>query len=65
MTFYQRKPNRIPNYNYASNNYYFVTICTHEKQCIFGTVEKLNSLGLMTENALNCKVNGSVPSAHE
>ena len=31
----QRKSARIPKYNYASHNYYFITICTHEKKCLF------------------------------
>ena len=43
--FASRKPTRIPNYDYSQNNYYFITICTHEKKCIFGTVEQLNPLG--------------------
>lgn len=45
MTYYSRKPTRIPGFNYASENYYFITICTHEKKCIFGKPQKLNTLG--------------------
>ena len=41
----ERKPTRIPGYDYATPNYYFVTICAHEKQCLFGTVEQLNGYG--------------------
>ena len=33
-----RQTIRLKNYNYAANGYYFVTICTHEKQCYFGDV---------------------------
>lgn len=33
-----RKSIRLKNYNYAANGYYFVTICTHKKQCFFGNV---------------------------
>lgn len=33
-----RKYTRLKNYNYAANGYYFVTICTHQKQCFFGNV---------------------------
>ncbi len=40
-----RKPTRIRNFDYASKQYYFVTFCTHEKQCIFGSTEELNVLG--------------------
>ena len=35
MTFATRKPTRIPGYDYSANNYYFVTICTHEKAVLF------------------------------
>ena len=41
----KRKPTRIPNYDYATPNYYFVTICCHEKACIFGSVDQLNRYG--------------------
>ncbi len=37
---YGRKSIRFKNYNYAANGYYFVTICTHKKQCFFGNVIK-------------------------
>jgi len=33
-----RQSIRLKNYNYATNGYYFVTICTHEKYCFFGDV---------------------------
>ena len=41
----ERKATRIHGYDYATPNYYFITICTHEKQCLFGTVEQLNGYG--------------------
>ena len=47
MTFYSRKSPRIPNYDYSSENYYFITICAHEKRCIFGSVNALNTIGLI------------------
>lgn len=34
-----RKRNRIRNYDYSENGYYFVTICTHGKIFYFGQVE--------------------------
>lgn len=40
-----RKPTRLPNYDYSTDNYYFVTICTYEKKCIFGSPDKLNIMG--------------------
>ena len=45
MAFYSRKPTRIPGYDYSSQNYYFITICTHEKKCIFGMAGKPNLWG--------------------
>ena len=45
MEFYSRKPTRIPGYDYSSQNYYFVTICTHGKECIFGSVGNRNKWG--------------------
>ncbi len=42
MTLYKKKYRvesiRLPNYDYSSNGYYFVTICTHEKFCFFGRI---------------------------
>lgn len=29
---------RLPHYNYASSGAYFLTLCTHNKKCLFGTV---------------------------
>ncbi len=43
--FLVRKPARIPGYDYSKENYYFITICTHEKKCIFGNADDLNSFG--------------------
>lgn len=43
--FYSRKSPRIPGYNYTENNYYFITVCTHEKKCIFGTPKNLSFSG--------------------
>ena len=31
---------RLPNYDYSSNGYYFVTICTRKKFCYFGQISK-------------------------
>ena len=45
MIFPQRKSPRIPGYDYAKANYYFITICTYEKKCIFGKPWLLNGFG--------------------
>lgn len=47
-----RKHTRIPNYNYASHNYYFVTVCTHHKKCIFGQPNSLNQYGIIAKRFL-------------
>ncbi len=44
-----RKSPRIKYYDYSSENYYFVTICTRDKKCIFGQPDQLNELGRIAE----------------
>lgn len=34
MDLPQRKPNRLPNFDYSMPGAYFITICTKDKQCI-------------------------------
>ena len=43
--FPNRKSPRIPGYDYATPNYYFITICTHDKKCLFWSKGKLNTFG--------------------
>lgn len=45
-----RKSPRIPNYSYSGENYYFITICTHEKKCVFGLPEKRTALGILAQS---------------
>ena len=52
MDLPKRKSPRIPGYDYSSVNYYFITICTHEKRCIFGNPEELNWMGRCAEDCL-------------
>ena len=49
MSFYNRKRVRLQNFDYSSQNYYFITICTNEKKCIFGQPDRLNALGKIAE----------------
>jgi REP element-mobilizing transposase RayT len=48
-----RKKLRLSSYNYFQTNRYFITICTHNKECIFGVVGgqtvQLSPLGLLVE----------------
>jgi len=49
-----RKYNRLPDYDYTSPAYYFVTICTKNKQCYFGEVKEeemaLNEFGKIVQS---------------
>jgi len=40
----KRKPNRLRDYDYSQDGYYFVTICTKDRKEFFGRVkeEKMN-----------------------
>ena len=49
MSYYTRKSPRIPNYDYSTQNYYFITICTQNRKCIFGNVSCLNQIGKIAE----------------
>ncbi len=44
-----RRSIRLPNYDYSRSGIYFVTICTHQKQCLFGEIDRgtmfLNQIG--------------------
>lgn len=52
MEHFNRKSARIPGYDYATENYYFITICTYEKKCIFGQAGNLNGRGKIAEELL-------------
>lgn len=56
MRLPQRKPQRLKNYDYSLNGYYFITICTHNKQHLFGKIlgdqMLLNELGKIVEQEL-------------
>lgn len=45
-----RKSPRIPGYDYSTPNYYFITICTYNKSCIFGNPTELNRFGKIAED---------------
>lgn len=52
MDLPKRKSPRIPGYDYSSVNFYFITICTSEKKCIFGNKGILNWMGKTAEENL-------------
>lgn len=34
----ERKQTRLKDYDYSQNGYYFITICTHNRQNLFGEI---------------------------
>ena len=48
----KRKHPRLKGYDYSTTNYYFVTICTHDKQCIFGNPGNHNVFGKIAQEGI-------------
>lgn len=50
---HKRRSIRLPHHNYAGTSSYFITICSHQRQCLFGEVEgertRLNHLGYVAQ----------------
>ena len=53
MAFYNRKSPRIPDFDYSNNGFYFVTIFTHDKKCIFGKPDELSHIGMIAWNEIS------------
>ena len=47
-----RKNPRMKQYDYTSHNYYFATICTRDKLCLFGSPAKLSPMGKIAADCL-------------
>jgi len=52
MILPKRKATRLPGFDYASHNFYFITICTYQKRCIFGKPNQVNSFGFIAKECL-------------
>ena len=52
MKYPVRKSTRIPNFDYSSDHYYFITICTYDKKCIFGSINNISSYGKIAADAV-------------
>lgn len=52
MELPKRKTIRLQNFDYSGNHYYFITICTYEKKCIFGQLNQLSKYGKITERCI-------------
>ena len=57
----KRKRLRIKDFDYSSQNYYFVTICTDKRTCIFGDIDSLNYIGKIVDIELQ-KVSEHFPN---
>ena len=62
MAFEPRKRNRIPHYDHSLPNYYFLTICAHDRKCIFGGPAHPNKIGRVVERCI-LKIGGKYPQA--
>lgn len=55
--FGHRQTIRLNNYNYSNSGLYFITICTQNRECLFGNIINnkmvLNNVGIMIENLWN------------
>ena len=47
-----RKNPRLQNYDYRRENYYFVTVCAHHKQCVFGAAGEPNGICQMAAQGI-------------
>jgi REP element-mobilizing transposase RayT len=56
-----RKPLRLPHYDYASPGAYFVTICTHGRACLFGSING-SEAALSYEGGIVRKVWSGLPA---
>ena len=39
MNLPKRKQLRLKDYDYSQNGMYFITICTHKHECLFGSID--------------------------
>lgn len=64
-----RKTTRLAEYNYSSSGQYFVTICTHNKENIFGEIVKnkmvFNNNGKIVKNVWETLVQIMAAPVHQ
>lgn len=54
INMHTKKNNKLPDFDYSNSTYYFVTICVHELEELFGHVDQmmhLNEHGIIVEYA--------------
>jgi REP element-mobilizing transposase RayT len=49
----ERKSNRLKNYDYSKNGYYFITICTKNRINYFGEIQNKKMIKKNLEKLLN------------
>ena len=52
MPLPKRKLARLSGFDYSSENYYYVTICTHNRENLFGMPDKITEYGKIAEKHL-------------
>ena len=52
MVLPKRKHTRLPGYSYSTEGYYYVTICTQDRQKLFWNFHGINEFGLLAEKEL-------------
>ncbi len=48
----RNRPGRLPNYDYSSEGYYFVTFCTRNRDCCLSSIEKMDGETCVGRGAL-------------
>lgn len=52
--YHHRRSIRLRNYDYSQSGIYFITLCTHQRKCLFGQISdgkmELNELGEIVQN---------------
>lgn len=63
---HHRKSIRLKGYDYSKAGLYFITICTHQRECLFGNIEhdetQLNNMGIIA-NACWMDIPNHFPNA--
>ncbi len=52
MEYPTRKGIRLQNFDYSSVSYYFLTVCSYEKRCIFGSLSRDSEIGAIVREEL-------------
>ena len=61
--FHDRKSPRLKHFDYSTQAYYFVTICTKNKDCLFGNAETPSKSGVAADMCLR-EIEQHFPSVH-